>query len=58
VKPVEGGPEGLIAVLQGALGPEGTLVMPSSSATRPFSSTPSALTKSVMKPGRVSPNDP
>lgn len=29
VKPVEGGPEGLIAALQGVLGPEGTLVMPS-----------------------------
>ncbi len=28
VKPVEGGPEGLIAALQAALGPQGTLVMP------------------------------
>lgn len=31
VKPVEGGPEGLIAALQGALGVAGTLVMPSMS---------------------------
>jgi aminoglycoside N3'-acetyltransferase len=29
VRPVEGGPEGLIAALREALGPEGTLVMPS-----------------------------
>jgi aminoglycoside N3'-acetyltransferase len=29
VKPVDGGPSGLIAALQAALGPEGTLVMPS-----------------------------
>jgi aminoglycoside N3'-acetyltransferase len=29
VKPVEGGPEGLIVALQTALGPRGTLVMPS-----------------------------
>lgn len=29
VRPVEGGPEGLIAALQAAVGPEGTLVMPS-----------------------------
>ena len=29
VGPVEGGPEGLIRALRGALGPEGTLVMPS-----------------------------
>jgi len=29
VRPVEGGPEGLIAALRLALGPEGTLVMPS-----------------------------
>lgn len=28
VRPVEGGPEGLIAALQAALGPQGTLVMP------------------------------
>ena len=31
VRPVEGGPEGLIAALQSALGPDGTLVMPSMS---------------------------
>ena len=31
VRPVEGGPEGLIAALQAAVGPEGTLVMPSMS---------------------------
>lgn len=31
VKPVEGGPEGLIHALQSALGPDGTLVMPSMS---------------------------
>ncbi|HSK81043.1 MAG TPA: AAC(3) family N-acetyltransferase [Thermoanaerobaculia bacterium] len=31
VAPVEGGPEGLIAALQAALGPNGTLVMPSMS---------------------------
>ena len=31
IKPVEGGPEGLIAALQTALGVEGTLVMPSMS---------------------------
>jgi aminoglycoside 3-N-acetyltransferase len=31
VKPIEGGPEGLIAALQSALGPAGTLVMPSMS---------------------------
>ena len=31
VKPVEGGPAGLIAALQAALGPAGTLVMPSMS---------------------------
>ena len=31
VKPVEGGPEGLITALQTALGPAGTLVMPSMS---------------------------
>jgi aminoglycoside 3-N-acetyltransferase len=31
VGPVEGGPEGLIEALQAALGPEGTLVMPSMS---------------------------
>jgi aminoglycoside N3'-acetyltransferase len=29
VRPVEGGPVGLIAALRGALGPDGTLVMPS-----------------------------
>jgi aminoglycoside N3'-acetyltransferase len=29
VRPVEGGPQGLIAALRAALGPEGTLVMPS-----------------------------
>lgn len=29
VRPVEGGPQGLIAALQDALGPDGTLVMPS-----------------------------
>ncbi len=29
VKPVEGGPAGLVAALRAALGPEGTLVMPS-----------------------------
>src|SRR5688572_29174777 len=29
VRPVAGGPEGLIAALHDALGPEGTLVMPS-----------------------------
>jgi aminoglycoside N3'-acetyltransferase len=29
VKPVEGGPEGLIAALRDAIGPDGTLVMPS-----------------------------
>ncbi len=29
VRPVEGGPEGLIAALRDALGPDGTLVMPS-----------------------------
>ena len=33
VRPVEGGPEGLIAGLRVALGPEGTLVMPSWSGT-------------------------
>ena len=32
VKPVEDGPEGLIAALRSALGPEGTLVMPSMTA--------------------------
>ena len=32
VKPVEDGPEGLIAALRFALGPEGTLVMPSMTA--------------------------
>src|SRR5512137_94382 len=32
VKPVEGGPAGLIAALRAALGPEGTLVMPSMSS--------------------------
>ncbi len=31
VRPVEGGPLGLIAALRGALGPDGTLVMPSMS---------------------------
>ena len=31
VKPVEGGPAGLIAALQATLGPKGTLVMPSMS---------------------------
>jgi aminoglycoside 3-N-acetyltransferase len=31
VRPVEGGPEGLIAALREALGPDGTLVMPSMS---------------------------
>ena len=31
VKPVEGGPDGLIAALRSALGPGGTLVMPSMS---------------------------
>jgi aminoglycoside N3'-acetyltransferase len=31
VKPVEHGPEGLIAALQAAVGPSGTLVMPSMS---------------------------
>ena len=38
VAPVEGGPEGLIAALREALGPEGTLVMPSMSDDddRPF----------------------
>lgn len=38
VRPVEGGPEGLIAALREALGPEGTLVMPSWSgdADEPF----------------------
>lgn len=38
VKPVENGPLGLIAALQAALGPEGTLVMPSMSDEddRPF----------------------
>lgn len=29
IRPVEGGPEGLIGALRGALGPDGTLVMPS-----------------------------
>ena len=29
VRPVEGGPEGLIRALRDALGPDGTLVMPS-----------------------------
>ena len=32
VKPVEDGPEGLIAALRSALGPEGTLAMPSMTA--------------------------
>ena len=32
MKPVEDGPEGLIAALRSALGPEGTLVMPSMTA--------------------------
>jgi aminoglycoside 3-N-acetyltransferase len=38
VAPVEGGPRGLIAALQGAVGPEGTLAMPSMSDDddRPF----------------------
>jgi aminoglycoside 3-N-acetyltransferase len=39
VRPVEGGPSGLIAALREALGPQGTLVMPSmtgSKATEPF----------------------
>ncbi len=38
VRPVEGGPEGLIQALREALGPDGTLVMPSWSADadRPF----------------------
>lgn len=46
VRPVEGGPQGLIAALLGALGPQGTLVMPSmtSSDDEPFDpqSTPCA----------------
>ncbi len=38
VAPIEGGPQGLIDALKGALGPEGTLVMPSMSDDddRPF----------------------
>ncbi|MEZ4423442.1 MAG: AAC(3)-IV family aminoglycoside N-acetyltransferase [Gemmatimonadota bacterium] len=38
VRPIEGGPDGLIAALDEALGPEGTLVMPSwgSSDDEPF----------------------
>src|SRR5690348_14227613 len=32
VRPVDGGPEALIAALRAALGPEGTLVMPSMAA--------------------------
>jgi aminoglycoside 3-N-acetyltransferase-4 len=46
VRPVEGGPTGLIDALRAALGPEGTLAMPSSSWTddEPFdpASTPAA----------------
>jgi aminoglycoside 3-N-acetyltransferase len=46
VRPIEGGPEGLIAALRDALGPEGTLVMPSWSGLddEPFDprTTPSA----------------
>lgn len=46
VRPVTGGPEGLIGALRDALGPDGTLVMPSWSARddEPFdpSTTPSA----------------
>jgi aminoglycoside N3'-acetyltransferase len=38
IRPVEGGPEGLVAALLDALGPEGTLVMPSwrADADQPF----------------------
>ncbi|MDG2532521.1 AAC(3) family N-acetyltransferase [Sphingomonas sp. HITSZ_GF] len=41
VRPVEGGPEGLIAALCAALGPEGTLAMPSATGDddRPFDPT-------------------
>lgn len=46
VRPVEGGPAGLIAALRGALGPNGTLVMPSwgEDPDRPFdpATTPAA----------------
>ena len=35
VKPIEGGPVGLISALHSALGPQGTLVMPSMSYERP-----------------------
>ena len=46
VRPIAGGPEGLIAALRDALGPEGTLVMPSWSGLddEPFDpkTTPSA----------------
>ena len=42
MKPVEDGPEGLIAALRSALGPEGTLVMPSMTADddHPFDRAP------------------
>ena len=42
VKPVEDGPEGLTAALRSALGPEGTLVMPSMTADddHPFDRAP------------------
>src|ERR671932_2907355 len=52
VRPVEGGPLGLIAALRAALGPDGTLVMPSWSGEddQPFDpmTTPAAPTLGVV----------
>jgi aminoglycoside 3-N-acetyltransferase len=49
VRPLEGGPEGLIRALREALGPDGTLVMPSWSGTRdePFDPHSTASARSL-----------
>ena len=52
VKPVEDGPEGLIAALRSALGPEGTLVMPSMTADddHPFDPRATCIGMGIARP--------